>query len=403
MMGWLVFSLLANIAFVTASAIPEGVIAADINHQLSPGRFGKRDLNTVYGSYTIITGVGTPPQSQVSILDTGSSDLWINGPWSGETPFYNPAKSPTYEYHSSGFFLKYGSATAVGYWITETMSIAGSTLDNQLMGLVSNPGSGNSVFGLGMVGGESGKKNYPNVPMQLYKSGLTKSNAYSIYLDNLSEATGRILFGGMDAKKYNGTLYKIPLTDPNGFYIDVDSIKVGPEVVADTKFDGLLDIGTTFSYLPHDIVDNIAKMFNGKYQNSSRLYFVDSNDYKDMDFEFNLSGAKFKVPLSEMLVESDKIIKENSLGRYVLGVIGSESPPFILGDTFMRSVYAVFDLVNKNVGLGQASYESSGNITLLTPYGIPGAVSPPGYQGDNQGGLRTILTIATAPPGTIGL
>ncbi|ANB12602.1 Yps3p [Sugiyamaella lignohabitans] len=380
--------------------IPNGVIAVDIQHKREVGRLGKRDAsNDIYGSYVIVFGVGTPTQQQSAIVDTGSSDLWINGPWSGQTPFYNPAKSTSYQYDSDGFYIAYGSGDASGYWISEDVNIAGSTLKNQQMGLVNNPSAGQAVFGIGMMTNEVANTQYNNVPQNLYVQNLIKANAYSIYLDNLETSTGRILFGGIDSSKYNGTLYSVPITDNVSFYVDVNEITVGGKTVTNNgKFSGLMDSGTTFCYLPSSIAKNVAQEFNAQFDPSTGLYFAQTNT-SSKEFVFNFSGATIKVPASEMLVDASYIMQGSSPGPYVLGVVPSDEAPYIIGDTFLRSAYVVFDVSTMHIAIGQASYDANANISAITKGGIQGAVPAPGYNANQA--VRTILTVAI--PGSTGL
>lgn len=348
------------------ASIPKGVVEVEMQHRYSPGRLGKRSFKNVYGSYSIIFGAGTPPQEQAAILDTGSSDLWLNGPDSSQSLYYDHSNSSTYHYNNSDFSIRYGSGSAQGDWITETLSIAGSKLKNQSLGLVNNPSAGEAVFGVGMIDNESSNVTYVNVPQNLKDQGLIEHNAYSMFLDNYTTTTGRILFGGIDEKKFNGSLKVVKLTSDRSFNVNLDSIAVGNQNIDSLNLSVLLDTGTTFCYLPMSLGTQIANIYGATFDNSSGLFFMSESNSSQPDVTFRIGGVEITVPQSEMVIESSVIVPdEDSVGPYVLGIVPSDDSPFILGDTFLRSAYIVFDIENLQVALAQANFNPQSHIVAI--------------------------------------
>lgn len=379
------------------------VVSLPIQHKFRPGRLSKRDPSSIYGSYTIVFGIGTPIQTQSAILDTGSSDLWVNGPWTDKSPCYDPFSSSTYKYNSSDFYIVYGAGEASGYWVRDTVNIAGQSITDQSFGLVYGKGGGDPVFGVGPIADEVSKTPYTNVPQTLSDQGLIKTPSYSIYLSDLEKGNGQILFGGLDTEKYQGKLYGLPIVDKSSLFVDLNQLTIGNEPMLNDNqpTEVLIDSGTTFCYFAPDVADKIASQFGAQQDERTGLYFLDSNKFTNKDFEFNFSGAKIKVPISEMIVESSLVVQGNPPAKYVVGIMAAEKPPYILGDTFLRSTYAVFDLKNEIIAIAQAKYVQDANITVITPEGIPYMEPAPGYTQDN-GGYKTFLTIGTpSPSGTM--
>src|SRR5882724_11511926 len=52
---------------------------------------------------------------------------------------------------------------------------------------------------------------YPSIIDSMVNQGLINTRAYSLYLDDLQEATGSIIFGGLDSDKYYGNLAQLPI------------------------------------------------------------------------------------------------------------------------------------------------------------------------------------------------
>ncbi|KAJ1304817.1 hypothetical protein OPQ81_005952 [Rhizoctonia solani] len=104
--------------------------------------------------------VGTPPQTYAVILDTGSSDMWLQSvdcaPCTGKK--IDPTASSTLQHSSSPFSLAYGIGSVKGVLVNDVVSIGSSsafTVRNQVWGLVNYtlgtpvPGDIAGLMGLG--------------------------------------------------------------------------------------------------------------------------------------------------------------------------------------------------------------------------------------------------------------
>lgn len=75
------------------------------------------------------------------------------------------------------------------------------------MGLATDTSIGIGIMGIGYNTSEAniGTGNgtiYPNLPYAMANAGLIKSNAYSLWLNDLQANTGTVLFGGVDTGVY---------------------------------------------------------------------------------------------------------------------------------------------------------------------------------------------------------
>lgn len=149
----------------------------------------------------------------------------------------------------------------------------------------------------------------------------------------------------------------------------------------------ILDSGTTLTYLPPSVVADIHERF-GAYDDSNYtgLVFADcglltSEKDTTLDFRFGGSdGPVIKVPIDELVLDNVK-------GYIALGLSLPELPfddicsfgiqslkdIYLLGDTFLRSAYVVYDLDHKKIALAQANLNATGtNVMEITAAsGIP--------------------------------
>ena len=65
----------------------------------------------------------------------------------------------------------------------------------------------------------------------------------------------------------------------------------------------------------------------------------------------------------------------------MFGVMNFSSPPYLLGDTFLRSAYVVYDLANNQIGIAPTDFNSTDSNIVPFPSmsaPIPDATTAPG-------------------------
>lgn len=340
-------------------------------------------LTNAVSMYTADLGVGTPPQYIQVVLDTGSSDLWVytDGvklPDVNET--YSPNKSSTYEYVSDDFQIQYVTGSNKGHFANDNMELGDLKLKAQRFAYVDQVTKDsppvNGILGIGFSSGETTTDNdsdkYSNLPQSLANQKLIKKNAYSLFLDDLDGSSGSILFGGVDTSKYSGDLYTVPMTDSK-------SLEVSCSVNGSEPVKATLDSGTSLTYLPGDLVAKLAVKLGAIYDLSYEMYFFPKKLEDDTVVEFDFSGAKINVPGSELAVDASEYDASDSIYPYVFTIAPSEGSQNIvlLGDSFLRSAYVVYDLDDKKVALAQASYDNESNDVKVIENEIPGAKPAP--------------------------
>lgn len=326
--------------------------------------------------YTANISVGTPPQYFEVTVDTGSSDFWVpSKEITSEDHTYDSSKSSTYQDLNQTFSITYVGGSAKGEWAKDNVGWGDITLEAQQFGIVNQSDAGAGIAGIGMEGVESTSDKYPNIPRSFKDQGYISSCAYSLYLDDVSSNTGSILFGGVQSNKYKGKLYTVPMTDDNAFYVEVSEVSINGKTVSNGSFNSLLDSGTTFTYLEKSLLDPIAEQLNAKYDSDKNLYFTD--DYSDdKNLTYSFSGAKITVPASELLIPGNWYGGSNPPGKYMVSIQPSDTLK-IMGGTFLRSAYVVYDLDNKEISLAQASFDQSDGTIEIIDGSVPGAEKAP--------------------------
>ena len=293
---------------------------------------------------------------------------------------YNANQSSTYRYVNSLFDVQYADQSgAIGDYATDTLAMAGATVQNQQFGIGYRSSSSEGVMGIGFPNLEVAVQtarlhSYPNVPQALTDAGLINAPAYSLWLDDINSATGVILFGGVDASRYSGALQPLRIVSESGgqpveMIVELDGMSVTSSsgqntTVLSQSIPVLLDSGSTLSYLPSDVASAIYRVVGAQYDSSSQLALCPcslANSTAAMAFRF--AGATIRVAMSEMVLPGGDGDPNSSRVGCTFGVVPlnaaeTSGASFALGDTFLRSAYVVYDLSNAEIALAQTNFDA---------------------------------------------
>ncbi|OJD28240.1 hypothetical protein ACJ73_00370 [Blastomyces percursus] len=344
--------------------------------------------------------LGTPAQHVRMHIDTGSSDLWCNAPNStlctqngdpcADSGTYNPEASSTYQFINSLFNITYVDGSgASGDYVTDTLGLGGVSLPAFQFGVGFNSSSQEGVLGIGYPLNEvqvtqNGQPPYPNLPVALVDQGYTKWPAYSLWLNDLDASTGSILFGGVNTAKFYDTLQTLPILQSEGQYAELLVALTGMSISGngvDQELDidnltVLLDSGSSLCYLPKEVVNAIYMVVSATYDSSSGGAIIPcGSKYTDVTLNFRFSStATIVVPMSELVLDGvSGQSSQNGEPSCVFGIAPASDDTFVLGDTFLRSAYVVYDLGNNQISLAQTNFNSTGDHVLEIGTG-PGAV-----------------------------
>ncbi|KAI9660293.1 MAG: hypothetical protein M1829_006495 [Trizodia sp. TS-e1964] len=373
--------------------------------------------------------LGTPAQELRLHIDTGSSDLWVNvasstyckqkaGPCR-EAGTYNANDSSSYSYISSDFNISYVDGSgAFGDYAQETLHLGATAIPGIQIGIGYKSSSNEGILGIGYTSNEvqvnrNKRQPYPNLPQLLTDRGAIKSNAYSLWLNDLEASTGQILFGGVNTEKYHGSLATMPIqlrkgaTTPTEFIVVLTDVtfKNGSQEtswVSGGALPVLLDSGSSLTYLPNAVAQKIFTQFGATYSSSSQAAFLRcSSRNSDATIDFQFSGMSISVPLNEMILDpgvsstGSKPTFRDGSPACLLGISMAGGQSNVLGDTFLRSAYVVYDLANNEISMAQTNFNSTQDtIREISPgpSGVP----------DASGVSSPVTAAPTATGGYIG-
>lgn len=322
--------------------------------------------------YSVALSLGTPAQEFNVLLDTGSSDLWVyasndttdcHDDYCAFTGTFNADKSSTYKYMNDDFSIQYVSGSSVGNWGTDDLSIGGVKLTDFQFAAAASAGGGQGVLGVSLKGSESvpPAKQYDNFPLKLKSEGFVDRAVFSLYLDDLTASTGKILFGGVDKAKYEDELAVLDLSSSSAFQVAYSDISIGGQSYGGGN--AVLDSGTSYTYIPDESFQQIAQDLGLQDTNQNTgLPYIDCGSNDDVTFSF--AGKDIVVPSSQMVIPLSTLLQDDSQTQCVFGIqSASTTQDYVLfGDTFLRAAYVVYDIDEEKIGIAQAKYTSESDI-----------------------------------------
>lgn len=356
-------------------------------------RFQKRQSDTVQVDlsneqtlYFMNLSIGSPAQQLHLHIDTGSSDLWVNAAQSSlcssrgdpcsPSGTYDANSSSSYQYINGDFNISYVDGSgASGDYVSDRVQFGDVTLEDQQFGVGYVSTSQQGILGIGYPINEvavayNGGNPYLNIPANLEENGFINTNAYSLWLNDLDASTGSILFGGINTAKFMGDLQTLPIIPERGIYAEfvIALTSVGANgtqdaIASDIAVPALLDSGSSLMYLPNDIAQAIYDDVGAFYDPSQGAALVDC-DLKNSNatLEFTFSEPTISVAMNE-LVFTASVIRGQPICILGIGPAGSSTP--VLGDTFLRSAYVVYDIDNNEISLAQTNFNAASDDNIL--------------------------------------
>ncbi|KAI1303442.1 eukaryotic aspartyl protease [Xylaria venustula] len=309
--------------------------------------------------YLCKVSVGSPPQTLMLDFDTGSADTWI----------------------------EYGDgSTASGKCGVDTLTVGGlavkkqtietaDELSEQFVSSTSDGLLGLAFSSINTVRDGKGEADPQATPVEnmVKQGGIPKESALftsALYSSRDDGVTSKSFytFGYIDqdlVKKSGEEIHWTEVDKSDGFWsISSESVSINGESISTSSTTAIADTGTTLTLMSDDVVDALYAAIPGAtYDWFSQGYTFPIDVTVD-----DLPDFKVAIGDKEFLIQKEDLAfapTDDGKGWYG-GVQSRGSLPFnIYGDTFLKSVYAIWDQGNTRFGL-VPKLEKTQNLTPPT-------------------------------------
>jgi len=355
----------------------EGAIHLDHRRRHKGKRYdvGLKSKDGPTSLYVGEVAVGSPPEIFSFVLDTGSTNFWVSGLGCGgrvckSHKRFNTSSSSSFEWvtPASNFDVTFGTGHITGRFGYDDVTFgSGLSVPHQLVGVAQTEDQ--EVFDTPAFSGIVGLA-YPELADSVDSPPVFDSIANSGVLDRRVFAFwmkgGRSEFhlGGMDESCFTGDLDYFDVVKKYYWEIPLIGIKVGDDPVTDcdsaSPCVAVVDSGTTFLSAPSSIARNLIQDLEATCINHDNLLPITYilRDSSGSAKEFTLDPKDYMEATSDGSICKPQIMP--------MDVQVPEGDLFILGDTFMKKFYTVFDRSKDAVGIARAAPScGSGEKKLL--------------------------------------
>lgn len=317
--------------------------------------------NFANAQYFAEIGLGTPPQTFKVVLDTGSSNLWVPGKSCSSIACflhtkYDSAASSTYKANGTEFEIRYGSGELSGFISQDTLTVGDLVVKHQDFAEATNEpglafafGRFDGILGLGY---DTISVNRVVPPFYNMLDQLDEPIFAFALGDGSDEEGGEFSLGSVNKDKFKGKLTWIPIRRKGYWEVNLDSFTFGKETLELDDTGAAIDTGTSLIAIPSDVAELLNKEIGAK-KSWNGQYTVECSAIETLpDIQFNFSGHEFKLAASDYIL--------NLQGSCISSFTGLDIPPplgpiWIIGDSFLRRYYSVYDLGKNRVGLAESA------------------------------------------------
>ncbi|XWW96198.1 hypothetical protein V2A60_004171 [Cordyceps javanica] len=338
--------------------------------------------------YLCEVSIGTPPQKLLLDFDTGSSDLWIfsteleQTTQKGHTVF-DPSKSSTFKkLPGQTWQISYGDgSSASGDCGSDNVTIGGLTIEGQTVELASEladqfaQGTGDGLLGLAFPAINTVRKDGRPAPAQTPVANMMTqgdvpktSQLFTSAFYSERDADGPesfYTFGYVDDAlvKASGAaeVAWTSVDSSQGFWMFPSArASVAGKMLTLAGNTAIADTGTTLALVSDEVCDALYKAIPGAKYDAQQQGYVFPFATRPEDL------PEFKVAVGDHLF----VIQPEDLAfapaddkNWYGGVQSRGKNPFdILGDAFLKSIYAIWDQGNQRFG-AVPKIEKTQNLT----------------------------------------
>jgi saccharopepsin len=304
--------------------------------------------------------IGDPPQFFDVVFDTASSTFWVPSrqcrsvPCKARNKFDNSSR--TFTKDGSNFAIHYGTAVVQGYLSRDTVVVGGIPIAEQdfgeavkMFGYIFNDAAFDGVFGLGFDNIAAGRAVPPFYNMVEDKS-LYKP-IFSLWLNGTEEdRSGELILGGVDRSRFEGQVTFSPVIRKGYWEITLQRFAVGEERFSQRRSAAIAS-GSTLIVVPLLDSHRIHRKLGTRATSDGR-HVIDCDKVKSLpSISLTFGGKEFSLSPEEYMIKWHG----ECMSAFVAQDINSPTGPiWVIGTTFLRPYYTVFDMERNRVGFAKA-------------------------------------------------
>lgn len=304
-------------------------------------------------SYFVEAKIGSDSSPLWLLCDSGAGTTWIMSEDCESTACkdhttWSPSSSTTYTATGETFSIAYGTGSVKGSLAEDAVSIGAVQVDMKF-GLANVTSSDfvhfafDGILGLSMANGSS-----DNFIQTLKSEKVLSANVFSVDLNRAADGanTGELTLGGTDPDKYTGDITYTPVnSSANGDWaIPLGDVAYNGSKAGIANRLAYIDTGTTYAFAPSKDVTALHKLIPGA-DSTDNVTFTAPCD-SDQPIVVTFSGVDHEVSVKDWLSapSTSGVCTSNIYGQEVIG------GAWLLGDVFLKNVYAVFDADAPQIG-----------------------------------------------------
>jgi len=353
--------------------------------EIQPDIIQKPISNYLNIQYFITLKFGSNSEEFKLLVDTGSSWLWI----------------PSSEFNGKKFLRKYMCLVSTGCSILDSelktlnygrgqvrgplaqdtvcLSDSKHCIQDQKFILITDQAELNGIQGDGVIGLSPREyiDEHAMLLTNLKQQGIIKERVFSISLKDKRNKhdNGELILGGIDQNIVGERLIVYEeLVSETHWTINLQGIalsKLGKERKDFGKYyQGMIDSGTSCIHMPWDLyeefIENLFEMAEItpiKSTQNLRYFWCNEKTFsKFPTLEFVIGGETFRISPESYIFYQEKDI------CFTMFQPAPIMNTWVLGDVFLRTVYTVFDLEKKKVGLLQQGLLEDSILMILKEF-----------------------------------
>lgn len=309
--------------------------------------------------------IGTPPQEFTAIFDTGSDAIWVPGQSCTSAAchdrhLFDHRASSTAAVAPDSDGMSYGTGSVKLQPAIDTVRLCGKTGCNEnemvsterQIGLATHKSDRPFLkMPFDGIAGFPPSSSNGGILSDFFKSHEAHPRVMSVYLSNDTAIPGSVALGGVEAHRIAGPeVHWHNVASPgNQWALKMEDIAVDGQrmhVCPDGGCKALVDTGSSLITGPSKLMNKVLDHLGTKCGDPSTMKRVDiiMRDSKGDEVVYPLDGKDYSLKFKD----------ECQIG---LGNLDMGDDQWIIGDTFLRRYYSIFDDAHGQIGFTKARHD----------------------------------------------